>query len=399
MQYKPLLVDLGSLTACCTDHALESLSKAISGEDDRSHDIWELHQSPVIQTVIELFTKRGMMMLEKVQNGLNFWIDGHAHTNFKPAVKPAGFVQNWTPEESEIVHLYLTSLPPAAFTYEDWGLLVDYLLHSYMPADVLRTEAEWFAVRSSIMGRVQASMADKLISVAQADSVLAALPLTVIGAQQTFNFGSKMDAIMEYGKFRCAEQVVALSESTRQKIKKTILENTFRALQGDPTATRPALQSKLFDDFAMLNRDWRRIAVTEAGENANQGLLATLTPGSRVRRIEQYKGACPFCKKIDGAVLEVVPPDAPKKDGDLQVWVGKTNIGRSAAPRKRVGDELVERLASEMWWVPAGTVHPHCRGTWHTMPESGVHDDPDFQKWLDQHLHKVKEAPTKGNGG
>jgi hypothetical protein len=397
MQNKPLLIDLGGLDACCTDHALGALAKAISGEDG-PHDIWEKHHSPFIQTIIELFTQRGLMMLEHVQKGLHLWAEGAMHTHPGP-VKPPGYVQNWTPAESDLVHLFLTSLPPEAFTFNDWTLLVDYLLHTYMPAEVLRTEAEWFSVRSSILGRMQANLDAKgeVVTPEQVNPLVAALPVTIEGAQKAFNFGGTMDAVMEYGTARCMEQVVDLAESARAKIKKVILDHTFKKMSGDPLATKEVLQQRLFDEFAQLNRDWRRIAVTEAGENANQGLVASLTPGSKVKRIEQYKGACPFCKRIDGVVMAVVPPDAPDKDGDKQVWVGKNNIGRSAAPRKRVGDELVERLPSELWWIPAGTVHPHCRGAWHVMPEAGPHDDPDFQKWLDANLHKNRKSPTKGN--
>lgn len=395
-----LLVDIGGLSACCTDHALEGLAKAISGEGGDKHDIWEPHHSPFVSRIIELFTARGLTMLEHVQKGLMAWADGKLHdASQPPIVKPEGFVQNWNPEQSALVHLYLTSLPPAQFALSDWSLLVDYLLHSYMPESVLRTEAEWFAVRSSILGRVQAVMDQKAVppTVAELDPVVAALPLTIAGAQKAFNFGTKLDAVMAYGNARCAEQVVELAASARQKLKKVIMEHTFQKMNGDPAASPQDLQAKLFDEFATLNRDWRRIALTEAGENANQGMIATLTPGSRVKRLEQYKGACPFCKRIDGVVMEVVPSDAPDKDGDKQVWIGKTNIGRSAAARKKVGDALIERLPSELWWIASGVQHPHCRGSWHTMPEAGPHDDPDFQKWLDEHLHKNRTSPTKGN--
>jgi len=393
-----LLVDLGGLSSCCTNHALESLAKAISGEGGDQHDIWEPHHNPFIQRVIELFTKRGLTMLSHVQEGLKAWAEGKMHdASLPPVVKPDGFVQNWNPEQSALVRLYLTSLPPELYTLSDWSLVVDYLMHTYMPEEVLRTEAEWFSVRSSILGRVQAVIDKKAVDVAAVDPAVASLPLTVAAAQKAFNFGTKMDAVMAYGQARCMEQVVALTASARQKIKAAIMEHTFRQMQGDPVATRESLQAKLFDEFAALNRDWRRIAVTEAGENANQGMISTLQPGARVRRIEQYKGACAFCKRIDGVVMEVVAPDAPDKDGDKQVWVGKTNIGRSAAKRKRVGDELVDRTPGEMWWIPAGTVHPHCRGGWDVMPGAGAHDSPDFQKWLDQHFHKVKHSPTEGN--
>jgi len=398
MQHKPLLIDLGGLSPCCTDHALEALAKSISGEDGQ-HDVWEPHHSPFLQALIEKFTARGLTMLGNVQASLKLWAEGKMVSPHKaPIPKPAPYVQNWSVEQAQLAHLYLTSLPADQFLFDDWSLLVDYLLHTLMPEEVLRTEAEWLAVRSSIMGRVQAHMNGKAISVLQLDPALLAMPLTVAGAQKAFNFGSKMDAVMEFGKARCAELLVDLSNTARKKIKRVILEHTFKKMQGDPIATKEVLQSKLFDEFATLNRDWRRIAVTEAGENANQGLIMTLTPGSSVKRIEQYKGACPFCKRIDGVVMKVVAADAPEKDGDKEVWPGKNNVGRSAAPRKRVGDELVERVPSELYWIPAGTVHPHCRGTWHLMPAASVHDDPDFQSWLDKHLHQNRASPTTGNG-
>jgi hypothetical protein len=144
----------------------------------------------------------------------------------------------------------------------------------------------------------------------------------------------------------------------------------------------------LLDEFAVLNRDWRRIALTEAGEVANQGFIASLSPGAKVKRIEQYRGACPFCRKIDGVVMEVVPASKDDKDPDKMIWVGKNNVGRSGSPRKRVGGELVERLPEEQWWVPAGVAHPMCRGQWIKLSESRADDDPDFAEWLRNTLEK-----------
>ena len=144
----------------------------------------------------------------------------------------------------------------------------------------------------------------------------------------------------------------------------------------------------MFDRFGEMNRDWRRIAITEAGENANQGLIASLPEGARVRRVEQYANACPFCRKIDGRVMTVVPDSSPEKDGDTMVWPGKTNIGRSAAPRKKTPEGLVDRLPSEMWWIAAGTQHPHCRGRWVVVQQDPVGDDP-FDQWMAEALSKV----------
>lgn len=385
-----LLVDIGALTECCSNHALESLSKAMSGQDGDNHDVWEPHHSLFVRRIIELFTKRGLMRLQKVQDELNAWLDGtRHHPNINaPVIRPDGMMLRWSPDDLSLVKLYLENLPKSAYTLDDWGLVIDYLVQRYLPASELRTEAEWLAARSAMMGKVQANL--EKITVPEADALIAAMPLSVTQAVNEFNFTGTFKHIMDFGRLRCADLVVQLGENTRHRLKTTILEHQSAVLSGDVNATRQNLSQKLFDDFGTLNRDWRRIAVTETGENTNQGFIASLMPGARVRRVEQYKGACPFCRKIDGRVLTVVDPQQPKKDGEAQVWVGKTNIGRSSAPRKRVGDILVERQPHERWWPPAGTVHPHCRGIWIKMPDAKPTDNPAFQAWLDQHYHKLK---------
>jgi hypothetical protein len=384
MASKPLLVDLGALSCGCTDHALESLAKAMSGEDETGPDIWALHDSPFIQSVIELFSSRGLLRIKKVQDELNAWLAGKNHkpTTMAPPAAPNAAMLRWTPDELSLVRLYLESLPIADYALSDWGLVIDYLVHRYMPIGELQTEAEWLAVRATLMGKVQANLSGS-VAVAQADAIIGALPLTVHAVQQSFNFeeNDQTNRILEYARLRGCDQIQQVTESVRHRLKRVIFAYQEQMLDGE-TLPAHALQTQLLDEFGAINRDWRRIAVTEAGENANQGLIASLVPGSKVERWERYRGACPFCKKINGAVLEVVKPSEKKKDGATQVWVGKTNIGRAAALRKRVGDELVERTSAERWWIPAGAVHPHCRGIWHVLPAARPGDDPAFAAWL-----------------
>jgi len=392
-----LLIDLGALSCGCTDHALESLAKAMSGEDDSGPDIWAPHDNPFIQSLIELFSSRGLLRIKKVQDELNAWLTGkhYAPATAIPLAAPNASTLRWTPDELITVRLYLESLPPASYALADWGLLVDYLVYRYLPVAELQTEAEWFAVRATLMGKVQASL-DGKIGVHEADAILRALPLTVHAVQQSFDFGgnAQINHLLEYARLRGCDSVVQITEAVRHRLKRVIYAYQEQVLTGEMPPAH-ALQTQLFDEFGVLNRDWRRIAVTEAGENANQGLIASLAPGAKVQRWERYQGACPYCKKINGAVLEVVSPSVKKKDGATQVWVGKTNIGRSGAPRKRVGDELIERTAAERWWIPAGTVHPHCRGIWHVMPQAQPTDDPDFAAWLSAALKPAAIVSAK----
>ncbi|MBE0437863.1 MAG: hypothetical protein IBX56_18940, partial [Methylomicrobium sp.] len=103
--------------------------------------------------------------------------------------------------------------------------------------------------------------------------------------------------------------------------------------------------------------------------------------GSKVKRVEQYHGACPFCKKIDGMIFEVVDPGAQDKNDWTQMWVGKTNIGRSISPMKRTPDGLVPRTAAEMFRPVPGTQHPHCRG-FNVPVSDGYMKDDEFSRWF-----------------
>lgn len=376
----PLLFDLEPLTESQTDDALEFIFKAIgSGEDDPS--IWDPIDNPLIARIVELFTQRGLTQIAGIRTKLEEWLAGRHQRSQGMAVairRPDGLMIRWDKNEMQLVDLYLSNLPPAQFTLEDHMLLIDYLFQRYLPADELRTEASWLATRSTLMGRVQANT--EQVSTGQADTILGALPLTAADAMAMFTMTNIQRAILEYAEAHAAENVQKFSDDARHRLRRTVLAYAEQRNAGGTVG--PALETQLFDQFAEMNRDWRRIAITEAGEALNQGFVASMPAGKKLKRLEQYNGACKFCRRIDGKVMEVVAADAPNKDGAKQIWVGKTNIGRSAAPRKRVGTDLIERKPAERWWVAAGIQHPHCRGRWLPVAEHKVGDDPEFSNWL-----------------
>lgn len=380
-----LLIDIGALSERQSDRALNTIYKAIHDHSD-DDAIWNPHESLFIRRLVELFTQRGLMRLDGFRKDLEKWLAGEKHRSGERLPRPDGMMQRWTKGELELVKLYLESLPPAAFTLDDWMMVVDYLAQRYLPESDLRTEAEWLATRSVLMGRVQANM--EKISEADADVVLAALPSTVAEAEAQYAMTAVQRAILDYARVRSAENVSKLADDARHRMRNVIAQHTEQQFLGNPAASGSSLQTKLLDEFATLNRDWRRIAVTEAGENANQGYISSVAPGTKLKRIEQYRSACNWCRKIDGVIVEVVPADAPEKNGETQVWPGKTNVGRSAAPRKRVGSTLVHREPEEMWWIAAGAQHPHCRGRWLPVIEDEPGDDKEFGDWLRATLGK-----------
>lgn len=384
-----ILIDIGALNEPQTDRYLGDLFKAIHSHDD-DDAIWAEMDSPFLRRLVELFTERGLMRLDGFRKELVAWINGEKYTAGQRPPRPDGMMQRWSEAEISLIKLYLETLPPEQFTLDDWMMLVDWLTQRYLPATVMRSEAEWLAVRSTLMGRVQANM--EALSLKQADKLLTAMPATPQAAESTFGMSRVDRAVMDYAVARGAENVQKITDDTRHRMRSTIIRHHEQDVLKIPGTPGTSLQSDLHDQFSTLNRDWRRIAVTEAVENSNQAFIATMKPGSKVKRLEHYRNACAFCRKIDGMVLEVVAPDAPDKDWWKQVWTGKTNIGRSASPRKRVGTDLIEREPHELWAPAAGVQHPHCRGRWLPTIEDQPGDDPAFGDWLRAALGKKRET-------
>lgn len=385
-----MLIDVSS---CCPHHtnsAVDELfEKSFSGDGNDS--IWRPHESPYIRKLIELFTARGLQRFKSLQEELAKWMTGKVqHEGGAGRIRPDtnSNLRRWSENEMALVRLYLYSVPVGDLRNEDWLMLVDYLVQKYLPEEDLIAEAEWLAYRSSIMGMVQRQAPD--LSEEKCEAALAAAPATAAEAEKVFRLSPTMIALLDYGKSHCAEAVVGLSSAARHAMRSTIIDWHYAKMTNDKQV-QSDLQQRLMDQFATLNRDWRRIAVTEAGENANQAVVAATPKGGRLRRLEQYTGACPWCRSINGRVMEVVAPSAPKKDGATQIWPGKTNVGRSASPRKQTPDGLVDRTPDEMWWVAAGCQHPHCRGTWVPVEDDKIEraGDPDFTNWLNNALAGV----------
>lgn len=384
------LLDLFDVPEHVCNDAIEGIYKALG--DGHGHDldgIWLPMDSPFVARLVELFTQRGLDRLEAFRVELLAWSLGARHKPGERIARPAGAMERWNDAERALVKLYLEHLPPAEWTLDDHMMAVDWLYQRYLPVDDMRSEAEWLTTRASLMGRVQANMENA--DAKQADLLLATMPSTVEAAASQFAMTVAQRATMDFARVRCAENVRNLGNEARHRMRGVIAQHVEARTLGLPDVSGSSLETKLLDEFAVLNRDWRRIAVTEAGNAQTVGFVASMPLGSKVKRVEQYKGACAFCRKIDGKVVEVVDPARENKDPETMIWLGKDNIGRSASPRKRVGELLVEREPHEMWQIPAGLVHPHCRGRWVATIQDRPGDDPDFGEWLRETLGGAKK--------
>lgn len=109
------------------------------------------------------------------------------------------------------------------------------------------------------------------------------------------------------------------------------------------------LEPMLRAAFGRLNRDWRRVAITEAAFNRANGQLAALALGTRVEW-SAAADACPKCRALHGRSFLVVDPNDPDKDPMEHVWVGKNPVG-SRPPEA----------------IPSIPLHPHCRCLWRPL--------------------------------
>lgn len=381
-------MDFGCLCDRHADDALEFMAKAI-GDDPA--DGWDPHANPYLRALVETFTRRGLLRFDSVRRELEAWLSGRlSRPTVKRPARPSLLMQRWSAAELELTALYLSSLPRDAFTLADWNLVVDYVVQKYLPFDDMRTDAEWLATRAALAGRVEASLGE--VPLGEAETLVTSLPVDPASIERELGgLSSLQRAVIEFGRERAAENVRGITDTVRHRMRQIIVDHQEAAYLGDKAGSAESVQSKLLDAFGKLNRDWRRIAVTEATEISGQGYVASCKPGEKIKRVEKYRGACDFCRSINGAVLTVVDPGKADKNWDTEVWVGKTNIGRSAAARKRVNGGLVEREPEERYAVAAGAMHPHCRGSW-VKVVPGASEDPTFEAWL----KKLRKEPSGG---
>ena len=387
---KALLVDLAPLSCGCTDHALEDLHKALSEDQP---DIWAPHDSLWIRDLIERLTADGLAPLEELRVSLWAWLEGQFHITHP--VPPPDLLAPWSPALAASVKAYLQGKPQGDWSAQDWSLWVDYLIRTHLPVERLQAAVSAAQRQGTVLGAIRATLAENLAPV-QALAIVEAIRAagTLARAEDLAHLNRTQAA---YAEAKAADLIVDLADRARHGIKRLVLDHLEQHhLSGvsAPADWQP-LEQALRDQFGDLNRDWRRIALTEVGEAHNQGFIATLPAGTYVRRLEVYAGACAFCQKIDGAILQVVDPAQEDKDWDRQVWAGKSNVGRSGSPRKRVGNVLVERTDSELWKIPAGLVHPHCRGRFVTI--DGIARRDDLTRWLFEEI--IPQEPATGRAG
>ena len=368
------LIDLADLPPACCNHGLETLHKAIAEQVDGDL-IWRPHDNPWLTDLCEAFTAEGQTRLLAAQNAL---LTALGIQPGPPLLAKGG--DGWHPSRLAAAVTRLQK-PLETYTPDDWLEMVNLILNSHLVPSDLQAITDGLVWRAQLAGRLDAA-SQQFPDLAPHEAMLR-LVMQVNPTRHAV-LGSWWQRAWEWAKTRVAIHVVQLTDNLRARIAGTII----RHIEAHGTAQRQLLEQQLRDVFGAANRDWRRIAITEAGEAANLTYLQQYPAGTPMERLEVYHGACAFCKKIHGLVLTWSDTPLDESFGWTHIWPGKDNIGRSASPRKQTPEGLVERTESELWWPASGTQHPHCRGRWVARPKAelppGV--DPAFAAWVKQML-------------
>ena len=371
------IIDLADLPPACCNHGLETLFKSLAEQPEEAL-IWLPHPNPWLADLCEAFTAEGQARLLATQDALLAALGIAAG----PPLLAKADTQGWTAARIGATVAQL-SKPLASYAPGDWQALVDLILATRLAPEGLVASADVMLWRAHLAGQLDA--------LHQAQPALApheTLLQLILRARPTPTPPNPWLAhAWEWAKARVGILIQQVSDNLRARLAGTIIGHIER----HGTAQRGLLEQTLRDTFGAANRDWRRIAITEAGEAATRAYVNAQAPGTRLERLEAYEGACPFCKKING--LQVTWSDTPLDEsfGWTHIWPGKSNEGRSASPRKRTADGLVERTEAELWWPPESLAHPNCRGRWLAIPSDEVPPgvDPAFAAWVKQQLDAV----------
>jgi Phage Mu protein F like protein len=158
----------------------------------------------------------------------------------------------------------------------------------------------------------------------------------LVGQMQTNNTPAKsLEPKLEYPRAQMGAYITALTDRTRSAIQTTLNQAVMS------NSSPGELANTLFSRFGALNRDWRRIAITETSRNRSDGHLSALI--GQTATWHASKDACPHCRAMHGKSFTV-----DHGDPSSHVYPGKTYVP--------------DGYTLESWVVIPG--HPNCRCRW-----------------------------------
>ncbi len=316
--------------------AIEILSKATHTSIELSHSskaeptpykaLKHLSESIIEDTQADLLrvwkTIRSTWLrksLKKAKDDLPFKLNGRIYIN--PKTGKMLTVKDWKQIQKDLTKVFSYLYGQSSDRLVKQAMAMGKIIHSMVPDDRYMTSLSGIDVQSGANDIVQ----DKAFR-----------------------------NILTWADVHTGELLQDVTTRSRKKIVERLMEGYKHKMSSKD------LEEALFQDFADLNKDWRRIVETETASNFNNGYLTSELAARKDKKPVfmmgiSGAGACAWCAgHVDGQIFALV--DSPPATGEtvtidgteyIAIWPGKSNYGRTRAN----------------WWVAAGVQHPHCRCT------------------------------------
>ena len=300
------------------------------GQVEAERPFWGPHPDPLIAKIEEGFYQVGYHFLTRLYGAM---------LGVQPReLRKAGELN--TPNQEgwgAIARLFEAQPANPTKLVADWRNIIDMLTTKLLPNPL--QEAQRWAIRAHLVSRLAEEVFTR------------PLPELVSEVKNPVD-----QEALSWASARGLEYLTACEEDTKRKVLHVLMASR---MNGDRMGK---LHQRLFDKFSEQNRDWRRVVLTESAFAVSNGRLAEKDPEEGWwAEYHAAPNACPACKRLHGRRFRLVKPDAPDKNGDTEVWWGKTNIGRSGNLWNQ--KERRQRTKAELWWPCIG-LHPNCACGW-----------------------------------
>lgn len=230
---------------------------------------------------------------------------------------------------------------PAEEQMSTWSSLVDTFAKHLLPGQSIAEQSAVWALRSNLL-HVIGQRVKAVTTPGAWDLYAHTLPPAGKG-------------VLDWTKVRGAQFITNMKEAAKKEALSVLVENRLAG------GNHHDLSRALLEKMGRLNRDWRRIAITETAMAVANGQLATVADSGEWEAIwVAGPKACPSCRKMQNRAFRIVRPDFPNKDSETMTWPGLNNVGRSASPTRKDG---TKRTKEEMW-QPCQPLHPNCCCVW-----------------------------------
>lgn len=303
-------------------------------EVERERSMWGPHPDPEVSAIEEFYFRTGSRFLSDL---LGAALGEAAPRAFKKALPGEPTAIKRPDGWGELAELFRRGGDPLELRMK-WSQVIDRLIKGIFPRHAQEDMAHAAALRAHWLGKVRARTEE--------DAVLAQQP------HERWMSPQEREA-MAWTKTRALQHCQNLEDEARSGLMNVMIR-TREAGLGTQGFARAC-----FDSFSQLNRDWRRLSLTETAGAVTNGQIAAVDPAEGWEAVwVSARGGCKWCQRFNRQVFRVIAPPKPgeKVDGDRCIWVGKTNYGRSGNLRTKDGRV---RTKGELWWavIPC---HPNC---------------------------------------